>query len=377
MRTVATITLSILATIATTSGFAQQQMPQGPPVATPVPADAPVKVKRSKAASVEPQSHEATPKRDKEVLVEQGDSVAIPRLIRRSEGSYEIVYSPRMAIPLWTQQRFQTTVTLPQGEEILRANAADDDVWEVIYVRGSNIFYVKPFYENSKTSVQVITKAKNRYVFKATSGVANKGQEPMLILDILPTAWQKAELERAAPIAKGRRGAGAGLIVAGEESGDNVIAIAEAQRRISEAEAKARREGWDLAMEKRDEELREYAVSIFRNANLDYKWSGDTSNFRLVRVFDDGRCTYLCFDSGLNTMPAFWEIHGGETKEVTLSRAVFDPNILIIGKLFKEGVITVDKKNEIKIKNKGYKLPAIKDQEKIQLQGENKVKKAA
>jgi type IV secretory pathway VirB9-like protein len=281
-------------------------------------------------------------------------------MMRRAEGSYEAVFDARIALPLWTTTRFQTSITLPNGEKVWKANASDDDDWEVTWVKKSNLVFVKPFFPNATTAVNVITYSGNHYTFRATSDTANAGNEPMLLLDVLPPAWMKAKLlqqqdtgkQGGAP--KGRSGAIAAPSEGPGDGEEDLVPASEvekARRGGFEAGAKA---GEDKAMARRDEELREYAYSIFHNANDNYKWSGDTKELRLKKAFDDGRVTYLIFESAMNIQPAFWEISGGERKDVRSQRPTFASDVVIIGKLFKEGTLSLGPKVEIKITNRGW-----------------------
>lgn len=297
---------------------------------------------------------------DEDAIVYDSDAKAIPRLTRRSKGSYEVVYDGRTIIPLWTKERFHTTVTLPPDEQILRVMAADGSNWEIMCINNSNQFYVKPRYPNSSTSINVITKSGNHYVFLATSSIANKNHEFALMLDVLPPAWMQY-----GP-ANSDTKTGSQAIILGNSQGSD-ISTEEVERRCQAAH----QAGWDQAMVKHDDDLRDYATSIFHKANMDYKWSGNTKQLRLKRVFDDGRITYLVFESSLNIQPAFWEIDNGARKDVTVQRSVFSPEVIIVGKLFKEGVLSIDKGLEIRIHNKGWALPSKTNQTNVQLRGDD------
>jgi type IV secretory pathway VirB9-like protein len=324
------------------------------------------------------------------VIVENGDAQAVPRFVRRSAGSYETVFDAKMAIPLWTIPRYQTTITLPTGEVILKANAADDNDWDVMFTKHANVLFVKPKFSNSGTSIQVLTQNRTMYIFNATSGVANGKHEAMILLDVLPAAWQKTLLEPGVAAGKSVN-QGLGRAVKSDDSGSGSVPNAEAaagdddegvplplvRKREEEAFKKGAKQGESQASKNRDEEFREFAASIFRNANLDYKWSGDTSSLRLIRAFDDGRVTYLVFDSALNIMPSFWEIVDGQRKNVSVTRTVFDPNIWVVGELFKDGVLLTSPKDEIKISNRGFVLKPVKDLDKVQVQGNRSLKPAA
>jgi type IV secretory pathway VirB9-like protein len=296
---------------------------------------------------------------DEDAIVYNGDTKVVPRLTRRSKGSYEVVYDGRMVIPLWTKERFHTTVTLPTEEQILRVVAADGANWEILFINNSNQFYAKPRFPNSSTSINVITKSGNHYVFFATSNLANKNHEFALILDVLAPAWMQYGQANTEV-----KGGSQSIVLSGGQSTD--ISAEESERRCQTA----RQTGWNQAAVKHEDDLRDYATSIFNKANMDYKWSGNTKQLRLKRVFDDGRVTYLVFESSLSIQPAFWEIDNGRRKDVTVQRAVFSPEVMIVGKLFKDGVLSIGKGLEIKIRNRGWSSTA-KAEANTQLRGDN------
>lgn len=307
---------------------------------------------------------------DEDVIVYNSDTKAVPRLIRRSKGSYEIVYDSSMVIPLWTEERNNTSVTLPVDEQILRVLAADSANWEVLTLNSGNQFYVKPRFPNSSTSINVITKSGNRYVFLATSSMANKNHECIRILDVLPPAWMQHGSSNVS-------GTSNKLVHLGSQS----IALDNRQEADISAEESerhcqvARQAGWDQAMAKHEDDLRDYATSIFHKANMHYKWSGNVKQLHLKRVFDDGRITYLVFESSLNIQPAFWEIDDGSRKDVPVQRSVFSPEVIIVGKLFKKGVLSIGKGLEITICNKGWLL-ASNNKDNVQLCGDNQATSA-
>ena len=298
---------------------------------------------------------------EEDVIVYNHGTKAVPRLTKRSKGSYEVVYDSRMVIPIWTQERTDSAITLPPEEKILRTVQGDDDSWFVIVLGDSNQFFVKPRYPEGTTSISVITKSGNRYAFLATVGAANKNHECTLMLDVLPPAWMKYGAENSS----NKVGAQAMLLSGSERPG---LSQQESDQRCKVAY----QNGWDQAMTKHEDDLRDYATSIFHKANMDYKWGGNTKQLQLKRVFDDGRVTYLVFKSSLNIQPAFWEIDAGARKDVTVQRSVFSPEVMIVGKLFKEGVLSVGKGLEIRIHNKGWSLPTDVDRAKTQLRGDNK-----
>lgn len=319
-----------------------------------------------KAPKASAHASATAPPADSRSIVFQGDTKLVPRLIRRSEGSYEMVYDQRMVMPLWTSERFQTSITLPKGEQVWKANASDDDDWEVTWPKKSNLVFVKPLFPNSSTSVHVVTLAGNHYTFRATSGVANGGNEVMLLLDVLPPAWMKAELARQETSRKpGATRANSGPIAGPGDSPngeDDLVPASEVDKARRTAYEAGMKVGTDQAMAKRDDELREYAYSLFHNANENYKWSGDTKELRIKRVFDDGRVTYIIFESALNTMPAFWLVEGGERKDIRAQRPTFASDVIIVSRLFKEGTLSLSHEVEVKVSNKGWVLPPIKAQ---------------
>lgn len=212
-----------------------------------------------------------------------GDTKAVPRLTRRSKGSYKTTYDGRMVFPLWTQERFQTAVTLPTAEQILCVVAADGANWEITIINDRNQFCVKPRFPNSSTSINVITKSGNPYVFLATSGIANKNHECVLILDVLPPPWM--QYGPANTDSKFSSLGSQSITLGNDQESD--ISAEEIERRCQTAH----QAGYDQASVKHEDDLRDYATSIFHNVNMDYKWSGNAKQLRLKRVFDDGRVT--------------------------------------------------------------------------------------
>lgn len=336
----------------------------GPSHLLPPPADPLAKVR---AATPGPGGQSGD-----DVQVQIGDARMVPRLIRRSKGSYETVYDPKIVIPLWTKPRYQTLITLPKGEKILEALAADDDVWEIMKTKRSNLVWVKPKYENSSTSVTVLTAAGTRYLFEASSGSFTKGHETMELLDVMPPAWLRDRLAEANGEKPARRQAGGDLLIPGDQAdgtGADGIPPQVVEKEKMAAFQAGQKSGYNAAMVHRDDEMREYAASIFLNANMDYKWSKGNPKLRVKRVFDDGRVTYILFDSATKTQPAFWEVVDGKPKDVTVQTAVFNPNLLIISKLVKEGTLSIDK-DEIKIYNKGWSFKAPDNSNQVQMRGE-------
>lgn len=304
--------------------------------------------------------------------VVDGDAKLLPRLLRRAKGSYEVIYDPRVVMPLWAKMRHQVSITLPPGEKVTVANAADDDTWEVYWIKGGNEVSVKPLYPNGRTTVKVLTRSGNRYMFEASTVEANK--EFMVLLDVMPPAWMKQKMAEvglkpgATNIGKGQRQLGRPVaeVDRGDDAGDEEgMSLAEAARREALARDQGRREVAAAAQSRADEQVREYLSSAFKNASFDYKASAPLDNFKVNRVWDDGHVTYIAFETSSNQSPAFWEVgsDGRTRNEVDGGRAVWDPNIYIVSKIFREGVISVEPKKEIKITNKSW---GIDDRKKAQ-----------
>lgn len=321
--------------------------------------------------------------RDEDAEVIDGDAKLLPRLLRRAKGSYECIYDPRVVIPMWCSMRHSVSVTLPAGERITVASATDDDTWEVIWVKNGNEFSVRPLYPNSATSVKVLTRSGNRYMFEASCTPERKAV--MSILDILPPAWMKTKLADAPssrssatniggsrqsrqvgrpPVEVDRENAALG----DGDSGDEGVPLAEVQRRVVEARMAGRQEAERAAQERADELVRETVASAFKNASFDYDHKGEYPNFKIHRVWDDGNITYIYFETSTNQSPVFWAIkeNGRDHEDLDAQRSVQDPNLFIVSGIFKEGVFSLEQGREIKIVNKSYSIKDRKARQKEQ-----------
>lgn len=313
-------------------------------------------------------------RKEEGIEIVDGDAKLLPRLLRRAKGSYEVIYDPRVVMPLWAKMRHQVSITLPPGEKVSIANAADDDVWEVTWIKNGNEVTVKPFYPNSRTTVKVLTRSGNRYAFEASTVEGTK--EFMVLLDVLPPAWMKQKMAesgiKSGPTNIGRGVRQQGRVAAEIDNGDDTpeedgVSLAEAARREAAARELGRREVAAAAQSRADEQVREYLSSAFKNASFDYKISSGLPNFKVNRVWDDGHVTYIAYESSANQSLAFWEVGDGRKRsEVDGGRAVWDANIYIVSKIFREGVVSVEPGKEIKITNKSWGITDRKASQKEQ-----------
>lgn len=214
-------------------------------------------------------------------------------------------------IPINTQIRYSTQITLPPGELIVSATCGDREFWQVDWKPESNVAYVKPSKAGAKTNLHLEAVSGTTYHFALSESTS----PPKLLVNVtnedLDTAKAKAAGPRYVPVSavEGLR--------ADLEQAQKAI---QAERTISEKAAEVERANWPKLLQ------------------FVYRIDGD--KMPIAAAWHDTRFTYVKWE-GL-ALPVLFEKNGDETSMLNfqvLEGSYITPKTFVIPKVIERQVL--------------------------------------
>lgn len=220
-----------------------------------------------------------------------------------NSGVREVTANSKAVIPITARIRYNTTIVLPDGDDIIDAVIGDKEFW--VTTNMANMFHLKPAKEGAATNLTLVTANGALYTFLLREG----GGAPDLRVTVL------ADPDTAQPTRKF-------YTAAQFEARDADVRVL--QQEIQQLREKAN-----------EPQPREH----FPQMHMEYGKPKYEAPFYVDAIWHDGRFTYI--KSGATETPVIYEMLDGKPSIVNFT---FENGVFIVSKVVDEGYLTIGSK---------------------------------
>ena len=214
-----------------------------------------------------------------------------------TQGKRIVLEAPEQVVEVACQLRFTTTLILPADERILDVISGDTQTWQLSLSEGTNVAFVKPSIEGSRTNVTLVAGSGRLYFFVVAE---SQDRDPDLHVYVERADEPAPDEEPTVP--------GGALSRPRFISRDEVEAYERAAAEATQRAAAAAAAAEDRVAEAVDGFRAEYPTLMRFEYSLERSAAKDP--FRILAMWHDGRFTYA--RSLAEEAPALYEHRDGQ-----------------------------------------------------------------